>query len=252
MSRTALVTGATSGIGKATALVLAKEGYNIIAVGRRTDKLNELKTEVEELNQTCLIHPLDVRIQEDVASFITGLDSEWRSIDVLVNNAGLAAGKGPIQEGKLDHWERMIDTNLKGLLYVSKAVAPLMIERKKGHIVNIGSIAGKEVYPGGNVYNASKHGVDALTRGMRIDLVEHGIRVSQVAPGAVETEFSIVRFDGDVDMAKKVYEGYEPLHPEDIADAVLYQVSRPRHVNVADILILPSAQASATVFSKDL
>lgn len=251
MSRTALVTGATSGIGKATALVLAKEGYNIIAVGRRTDKLNELKTEVEELNQTCLIHPLDVRIQEDVASFITGLDSEWRSIDVLVNNAGLAAGKGPIQEGKLDHWERMIDTNLKGLLYVSKAVAPLMIERKKGHIVNIGSIAGKEVYPGGNVYNASKHGVDALTRGMRIDLIEHGIRVSQVAPGAVETEFSIVRFDGDVDMAKRVYEGYEPLHPEDIADAVLYQVSRPRHVNVADILILPSAQASATVFSKD-
>ncbi len=251
MSRTALVTGATSGIGKATALVLAKEGYNIIAVGRRTDKLNELKTEVEELNQTCLIHPLDVRIQEDVASFITGLDSEWRSIDVLVNNAGLAAGKGPIQEGKLDHWERMIDTNLKGLLYVSKAVAPLMIERKKGHIVNIGSIAGKEVYPGGNVYNASKHGVDALSRGMRIDLIEHGIRVSQVAPGAVETEFSIVRFDGDVDMAKRVYEGYEPLHPEDIADAVLYQVSRPRHVNVADILILPSAQASATVFSKD-
>lgn len=251
MSRIALVTGATSGIGKATALLLASSEYDIIAVGRRSDRLEDLKKEIEGRGRKCYIDTLDVRDQPAVEAFATSIPNEWSSIDVLVNNAGLAAGKGPIQEGNLDHWERMIDTNVKGLLYVSKAIIPFMIKRKKGHIVNIGSIAGKEVYPGGNVYNGSKHAVDALTRGMRIDLVEHGIRVSQVAPGAVETEFSIVRFDGDENKAKEVYQGYEPLHPEDIADAVLYQVSRPPHVNVADILILPTAQASATVFKKE-
>ncbi len=251
MSRIALVTGATSGIGKATALLLASSEYDIIAVGRRSDRLEDLKKEIEGRGRKCYIDTLDVRDQPAVEAFATSIPNEWSSIDVLVNNAGLAAGKGPIQEGNLDHWERMIDTNVKGLLYVSKAIIPFMIKRKKGHIVNIGSIAGKEVYPGGNVYNGSKHAVDALTRGMRIDLIEHGIRVSQVAPGAVETEFSIVRFDGDENKAKEVYQGYEPLHPEDIADAVLYQVSRPPHVNVADILILPAAQASATVFKKE-
>lgn len=251
MSRIALVTGATSGIGKATALLLASSEYDIIAVGRRSDRLEDLKKEIEGRGRKCYIDTLDVRDQPAVEAFATSIPNEWSSIDVLVNNAGLAAGKGPIQEGNLDHWERMIDTNVKGLLYVSKAIIPFMIKRKKGHIVNIGSIAGKEVYPGGNVYNGSKHAVDALTRGMRIDLIEHGIRVSQVAPGAVETEFSIVRFDGDENKAKEVYQGYEPLHPEDIADAVLYQVSRPPHVNVADILILPTAQASATVFKKE-
>ncbi|NVK27084.1 MAG: SDR family NAD(P)-dependent oxidoreductase [Flavobacteriia bacterium] len=250
MADIAFVTGATSGIGKASAIRLAKEGYDILAVGRREDRLIDLKKSIEEIGVRCHTSTLDVRNQSDVEAFIKNLPADWKSIYVLVNNAGLAAGKGPVQEGVLDHWERMIDTNLKGLLYVSKAVIPGMIERQRGHIINIGSIAGKEVYPGGNVYNATKHGVDALTRGMRIDLIEHNIRVSQIAPGMVETEFSVVRFDGDQSKADEVYNGFEPLLAEDIADAVAYQVTRPAHVNIADMLILPSAQASATVVSK--
>lgn len=250
MAGIALITGATSGIGRASAIRLAKEGYDIIAVGRRTERLEEVKSEVEKLGVRCLIHSLDVRIQGDVQQFIDSLPADWVKIDVLLNNAGLAAGKGPVQEGSLDHWERMIDTNLKGLLYVSKAVIPGMITRNSGHIINIGSIAGKEVYPGGNVYNATKHGVDALTRGMRIDLIEHNIRVSQIAPGMVNTEFSTVRFDGDSAKADEVYRGFEPLYAEDIADAVAYQVTRPPHVNIADITIFPTAQASAVVVSK--
>lgn len=250
MAGIALVTGATSGIGKATAERLGKEGYHIIAVGRRESRLLELKSILEKENTRVLTHVLDVRDQASVDSFISDLPEAWKAIDILINNAGLAAGKGPVQDGNPDHWERMIDTNLKGLLYVSRAVIPGMIERKTGHIVNIGSIAGKEVYPGGNVYCATKHSVDALTRGMRIDLIQHGIRVSQVAPGMVETEFSVVRFDGDEEKAREVYEGFEPLKAEDVADAVLYQVTRPAHVNVADILLLPSAQASSVVVSK--
>lgn len=250
MARIAMVTGATSGIGRASAIRLAKEGFSLIINGRREERLREVATELEKLGSKCYFKTLDVRVQEDVDAFVSGLPDEWKAIDVLVNNAGLAAGKGTIQEGSLDHWERMIDTNLKGLLYVSRAIIPGMIERKSGHIINIGSIAGKEVYPGGNVYNASKHGVDALTRAMRIDLIEHNIRVSQIAPGMVETEFSVVRFDGDKAKADEVYQGFEPLYAEDIADAVTYQVTRPPHVNIADILILPTAQASATVVSK--
>lgn len=251
MARIAMVTGATSGIGRASAIRLAKEGYDLIINGRREERLTEVASEIEKLGVRCYFKPLDVRIQKDVQTFVEELPADWSAIDVLVNNAGLAAGKGAVQEGSLDHWERMIDTNLKGLLYVSKAVIPGMIARKSGHIINIGSIAGKEVYPGGNVYNASKHGVDALTRGMRIDLIEHNIRVSQIAPGMVETEFSVVRFDGDQAKADEVYQGFEPLLAEDIADAVAYQVTRPPHVNIADILILPTAQASATVVSKN-
>lgn len=250
MAGIALITGATSGIGRASAIRLAKEGYDIIAVGRRTERLEEVKSEVVKLGVRCLTHSLDVRVQGDVQQFIDSLPADWVKIDVLLNNAGLAAGKGPVQEGSLDHWERMIDTNLKGLLYVSKAVIPGMITRNSGHIINIGSIAGKEVYPGGNVYNATKHGVDALTRGMRIDLIEHNIRVSQIAPGMVNTEFSTVRFDGDSAKADEVYRGFEPLYAEDIADAVAYQVTRPPHVNIADITIFPTAQASAVVVSK--
>lgn len=250
MSRIAMVTGATSGIGKATALRLAQEGYDIIINGRREERLKEVASEIEKHGVKCYFGKLDVRVQQEVEQFVEALPAEWKAIDVLVNNAGLAAGKGTLQEGSLDHWERMIDTNLKGLLYVSKAVIPGMIERKSGHIINIGSIAGKEVYPGGNVYNASKHGVDALTRAMRIDLIEHQIKVSQVAPGMVETEFSVVRFDGDQEKANEVYKGFDPLMAEDIADAVAYQVTRPAHVNIADILILPAAQASATIVSK--
>ncbi len=250
MARIAMVTGATSGIGKATALRLAQEGYNVIINGRRAERLEAVAKEVESKGVKCYFNTLDVRDQPSVDQFIADLPTEWKSIDVLVNNAGLAAGKGTIQEGSLDHWERMIDTNLKGLLYVSRAVIPGMIARNGGHIINIGSIAGKEVYPGGNVYNASKHGVDALTRAMRIDLIEHNIRVSQVAPGMVETEFSVVRFDGDQEKADEVYQGFDPLLAEDIADAVAYQVTRPAHVNIADILILPTAQASATVVAK--
>lgn len=250
MARIAMVTGATSGIGRASAIRLAQEGFSLIINGRREKRLQEVATELENLGSKCYFKTLDVRVQEDVDAFVSGLPDEWKAIDILVNNAGLAAGKGTIQEGSLDHWERMIDTNLKGLLYVSRAIIPGMIERKSGHIINIGSIAGKEVYPGGNVYNASKHGVDALTRAMRIDLIEHNIRVSQIAPGMVETEFSVVRFDGDKAKADEVYQGFEPLYAEDIADAVAYQVTRPPHVNIADILILPTAQASATVVSK--
>lgn len=250
MAGIALITGATSGIGRATALRLASEGYDILAVGRRADRLDELSETLAEKGIRHKVDVLDVRIQQDVEKYIVNLPEEWQRIAVLVNNAGLAAGKGPIQDGNLDHWERMIDTNVKGLLYVSKAVIPGMIERKAGHIINIGSIAGKEVYPGGNVYNGTKHAVDALTRGMRIDLIEHGIKVSQVAPGMVETEFSIVRFDGDAEKAAEVYAGFEPLYADDIADAIAYQVTRPAHVNVADILILPSAQASATIVAK--
>lgn len=250
MARIAMVTGATSGIGRASAIRLAQEGFSLIINGRREERLRQVATLLENLGSKCYFKTLDVRVQEDVDAFVSGLPDEWKAIDILVNNAGLAAGKGTIQEGSLDHWERMIDTNLKGLLYVSRAIIPGMIERKSGHIINIGSIAGKEVYPGGNVYNASKHGVDALTRAMRIDLIEHNIRVSQIAPGMVETEFSVVRFDGDKAKADEVYQGFEPLYAEDIADAVAYQVTRPPHVNIADILILPTAQASATVVSK--
>lgn len=250
MKGIALVTGATSGIGKATALRLATEGYHIIAVGRREDRLHELRAELESNGVKCLTHVLDVRNQKEVQSFADNLNEDWNAIDILVNNAGLAAGKGPIQDGNLDHWERMIDTNVKGLLYVSKAIIPFMIARQKGHIVNIASIAGKEVYPGGNVYNGTKHAVDALTRGMRMDLIEHGIRVSQIAPGMVETEFSVVRFDGNQQMADEVYQGFDPLVAEDIADAIAYQVTRPSHVNIADILILPTSQASSTIVRK--
>ena len=193
----------------------------------------------------------DIREQKEVENAVNSLSGEWKEVEILVNNAGLAVGLNTIQEGVIDDWERMIDTNVKGLLYMTRAIAPIMIEKKKGHIVNIGSIAGKEVYPNGNVYCATKHAVDALTKGMRIDMVKHGIRVSQIAPGAVETEFSEVRFKGDTERAEQVYKGYEPLHPEDIAEVTWYVTSLPAHVNINDLVIMPTAQASATIMHKE-
>ena len=192
----------------------------------------------------------DVRVEFEVKSAIENLPDDWRKIDVLVNNAGLAAGLSTLQEGDTGDWNRMIDTNVKGLLYMTRYVSPLMIKQEKGHIINIGSIAGKEVYPNGNVYCATKHAVDALTKGMRIDMLKHNIKVTQVCPGAVETEFSIVRFHGDEERAAKVYDGFDNLLADDIADCILFAVSRPAHVNINDMIVMPTAQATASLFYK--
>lgn len=243
----ALITGATSGIGKSTALEFAKHGYDLIITGRRQERLTELKTELSQKYQVKVCDLcFDVRVEEQVNKSINSLPKDFKTIDVLVNNAGLAAGLSSIQQGKLEHWEQMIDTNIKGLLYVTKHVAALMIPHKKGHIINLGSIAGKEVYANGNVYCATKHAVDALNKGMRIDLLPHGIKVSSINPGMVETEFSIVRFDGDEERAKKVYENIMPLKPEDIAETIYWMASRPVHVNINDLIIMPTIQANST------
>jgi 3-hydroxy acid dehydrogenase/malonic semialdehyde reductase len=247
----AFITGATSGIGKASAIALANLGYNIIATGRRKDRLENLKDELPsgiELHTLCF----DVRDKEAVKKSIGSLPESWQKIDVLINNAGNAHGLDPIQTGSLDDWDAMMDINVKGLLYVSKEIMPGMVERKSGTIVNIGSIAGKEVYPNGNVYCASKHAVDAITKGMRLDMNPFGIRVIGVHPGLVETEFSMVRFKGDADRSKTVYQGLKPLTAEDIADTIAFAVSRPPHVVLADIMMLPTAQASATVLKKNI
>ena len=245
MNKIALITGATSGIGKATATQLVEQNYDLIITGRRKERLESFASEItNKFNCKLISLNFDIRNKTEVDAAIDGLPDEWKDIDVLVNNAGLAAGAEPIQDGLVDDWERMIDTNIKGLLYISKKVMPLMIARKKGHIVNIGSVAGKQVYANGNVYCGTKHAVDAITQGMRVDLLHHGIRVTQIAPGAVETEFSIVRFHGAKDKADKVYEGYTPLFADDIANAVVFAVTRPPHVNINDMLIMPTAQAS--------
>ena len=249
MIKTALVTGATSGIGRATAIELAKKGYQIIATGRRTDRLEELKSIITEVPVYTLA--FDVRDKNAVEQAITSLPEEWRQIEILINNAGNAHGLAPIQSGNVDDWDAMLDINVKGLLYVSRAVLPLMLEHKKGHIVNIGSIAGKEAYANGNVYCASKFAVDALTKGMRLDLVQEGIKVSEVNPGLVETEFSEVRFKGDTDRAATVYQGYQALQAQDVAELISFMVTRPAHVNIAEVLVLPAAQASATVVVKE-
>lgn len=243
----ALITGATAGIGKATAQEFAAKGYDLIITGRREERLGALKQELESIHKIQVLGLcFDVRDEQQVKQAIESLPEPFKHIDVLVNNAGLAAGLAPIQDGQLAHWERMIDTNIKGLLYVTKHVANLMIPRKKGHIINVGSIAGKEVYANGNVYCATKHAVDALNKGMRIDLLPHHIRVSAINPGMVETEFSVVRFDGDEERAKKVYENIAPLKAEDIAETIYWMASRPAHVNINDILIMPTIQANAT------
>lgn len=242
MNKTALITGASSGIGLACAELMAAAGYQLILTARRADRLNELATELagkHGIGVKTLV--FDVRNKQEVAAALKSLDAP----DVLINNAGLALGLSHFYAGDTDHWDTMIDTNVKGLLYVSRVFAEKMIARGSGHIVNVGSIAGKEVYENGNVYCASKHAVDALTKSMRLELAAHGIKVTGIHPGAVETEFSIVRFGGDEARAKKVYEGFENLVAVDIADAVVWAVSRPSHVNINDIVIMPSAQPAA-------
>lgn len=245
MNKIALITGATSGIGQATALKIAEAGYDVIITGRRKERLDELAREIETQGVKVLPLCFDVRHAGEVKQAIEGLDEKWKNISVLVNNAGLAVGISPIQEGILDDWERMIDTNVKGLLYITRVIAPLMIGNHTGHIVNLGSIAGKEVYPGGNVYCATKHAVDALSRAMRTDMLKHGIKVTNIAPGMVETEFSLVRYKGDAKAAQKVYEGFTPLTNEDIADTIVYAITRPSHVCLNDIVIMPTAQANS-------
>lgn len=251
-NKIALVTGATSGIGWSTAIALGRLGYAIIGTGRRSEKLDALGQELAKENILFFSLTFDVRDQNAVSKAIESLPEKWKDIDVLVNNAGNAHGLDPIQTGTIADWEAMLDINVKGLLYVSKAVIPTMLSKKSGTIVNIGSIAGKEVYPNGNVYCASKHAVDALTKGMRMDLNPHNIRVIGVHPGLVETEFSLVRFKGDAERSRKVYEGFQPLTPEDIADTIAFAVSRPAHVVLADIVMLPTAQASSTIVTKNL
>lgn len=248
--RTALITGATSGIGEATARAMALNNFKLILAGRRNDRLKKL-TEELSLSTEVVSLSFDVSDRGQTAQSIDSLQGEWKNIDVLVNNAGNAHGLAPIQTGEVDDWDAMIDINVKGLLYVSKQVIPGMIERKAGHIINIGSIAGKEVYPNGNVYCASKFAVDALTKGMRMDLNPFGIKVTGIHPGMVETEFSLVRFKGDAERAKSVYQGLTPLYAADIADVILFAVTRPSHVVIADMVVLPTAQASATVLKRE-
>lgn len=252
MEKFVFITGATSGFGEACAKIFAKNGWNLILTGRREERLNDLCAQLKE-NYPIDVLTLcfDVRIEGEVFKAVESLPETVRSkIHILINNAGLAVGRGPIDEGLIDDWDRMVDTNIKGLLYVTRAVVPFLKKNKQGHIFNIASIAGKEVYPGGNVYCATKHAVDALSKAMRIDLVEYGIKVTNIAPGAAETEFSIVRFKGDEKTAKSVYMGFEPLIAEDIAESVYFVATRPAHVTINDLTIMPTAQASATVIHK--
>jgi NADP-dependent 3-hydroxy acid dehydrogenase YdfG len=250
--KTALITGATSGIGKAIALRLAKENYALILTGRRNERLEALKKEIERDFET-KVYTLcfDVREYDQVEKAINSLPGEWQAIEILVNNAGLAAGLDPIHTGSLDDWDRMIDTNIKGLLYVTRVVSPGMVARKSGHIINIGSIAGKTMYPNGTVYCATKHAVKALNTGMRMDFLPYGIRVTEICPGAVETEFSLVRFKGDQQRADNVYRGFTPLVAEDIAEAAYYAISQPPHVTIQDVLVMATAQADATMIHRE-
>ncbi|MBL7874321.1 MAG: SDR family NAD(P)-dependent oxidoreductase [Cyclobacteriaceae bacterium] len=249
--RIALITGATSGIGEATARTLAAHNFKLILCGRRRDRLQKLETELQQYTEVTTLS-FEVRNQREVMSSIASLPDAWKSIDVLINNAGNAHGLDPIQTGSVDDWDAMMDINVKGLLYVTKAVLPVMTKRNSGHIINIGSIAGKEVYANGNVYCASKFAVDALTKGMRIDLNAHNIKVTGIHPGLVETEFSLVRFKGDEARSKNVYKGFDPLMGNDIADLILFTLTRPAHVVIADLVVLPTAQASATVVKKNI
>ncbi|MFO7938375.1 MAG: SDR family oxidoreductase [Bacteroidales bacterium] len=242
----ALVTGATSGIGEATARKLAQEGYHVIVTGRRKERLENLSADLtSNFNTEALPLTFDIRERSQVKQVFQDLPEKWKNIDVLINNAGLASGLHHFDEGNVDDWERMIDTNVKGLLYISRAIAPQMVTRGAGHIINIGSTAGKEVYEKGNVYCATKHAVDALTKGMRIDMLKHNIKVTSIDPGMVETEFSEVRFHGNKEKAEKVYQGFTPLHAEDIAETIAFVLSRPEHVCLNDIVMTATRQANS-------
>jgi NADP-dependent 3-hydroxy acid dehydrogenase YdfG len=247
IQKTVLITGATSGIGMETARILAANNYRLILTGRRKDRLEALK---QELEKSCPVYLLnfDIRSKKEVDEALKNLPEEWKTIDVLINNAGLAAGYASVSDADVDDWETMIDTNVKGLLYISREVSKWMIERKNGHIIHISSIAGKEVYPMGSVYCATKHAVNAISKAMRIELLPYHIKVSTISPGAVETEFSLVRFKGDQEKADQVYKGFTPLNAKDIAESIYFVLSRPAHVNIDDLLIMPSAQASARDF----
>lgn len=247
MVKTVLITGATAGIGKATAVIFAQNNYQLILTGRRNNRLLELKeqltTEYPKVKVQCLA--FDIRDNKATTSAFNSLPEEWKNIDVLINNAGLAAGLDPIHTGSIDDWDQMIDTNIKGLLYITRLVTPGMTERGSGHIINVSSIAGKESYPNGSVYCGSKHAVSSITKAMRIDLAPYNIKVGAICPGMVETEFSLVRFKGDQEKADSVYEGVTPLYAQDIAETIYFMASRPAHVNIDDILIMPTAQASS-------
>jgi NADP-dependent 3-hydroxy acid dehydrogenase YdfG len=247
----ALITGSSAGIGAATAKLLASQQYNLILAARRIDALKQLSTELNtQFGISTLVVQLDVRNRNEVEKTISELPVEWKKINVLINNAGLASGLSSIDEGDIDDWDAMIDTNIKGLLYVTRNVIPLMKNNDSGHIINIGSIAGKEVYANGNVYCATKHAVDALNKAMRLELSKFPIKVTAIHPGAVETEFSVVRFHGDKERAAKVYEGFENLVADDIADAIWYAISRPAHVNINELTIMPTAQPMAGVIHR--
>lgn len=250
MKRTVLITGATSGIGKATAELLAKHDYRLIICGRRVERLEAMKKELSAKTEVLALS-FDISKRCEVETAFAALPADWQKIDILLNNAGNAHGRDSIQNGNVDDWDKMIDINVKGLLYVSKAVMPGMIEQKSGHIINIGSIAGKEVYPNGNVYCASKHAVDAINKAMLFDLNGHNIKVSAIHPGLVETEFSEVRFKGDTETAAKVYQGFDPLQAIDIAETIHFLITRPPHVNIADLTIFPTAQGSAGTLTKN-
>lgn len=251
MNKIVFITGATSGFGEACALRFAEAGYDIIINGRRTDRLKRLKSDIEEkFSVSVLSLPFDVSKRNDVFNAVDTITGNWRNINVLINNAGLALGRDFFDEADLDEWDTMIDTNIKGLLYVSRAVLPLMISQNKGHVINLGSVAAKEVYEKGNVYCASKFAVDALSKSMRIDMLRHNIKVTAVHPGAAETEFSLVRFKGDEAKANAVYEGFKPLTAKDVADVIFYCTTVPAHVCINDLVICPSQQADAIYFHK--
>ncbi|ARV15900.1 SDR family NAD(P)-dependent oxidoreductase [Polaribacter sp. SA4-12] len=249
MKQTAFITGATSGIGKATAEIFAKNNIRLVLCGRRAERLKELQKGLSKLTEVTTLQ-FDVSKRTEVETAINSLPENFKQIDILINNAGNAHGLSTIQDGSIDDWDAMLDINVKGLLYVSKAIIPQMTERNNGFIVNIGSIAAKDVYPNGNVYCASKHAVDALNKAMRIDLNKHNIRVSAIHPGAVETEFSDVRFKGDTEKAKSVYAGYKALQADDIADIIYFVITRPYHVNIEDLVVYPTAQATPTILNR--
>jgi 3-hydroxy acid dehydrogenase/malonic semialdehyde reductase len=248
--RIAFITGATSGIGEASARILSKDNFKLILCGRRKDRLDKLSKELSKATEVVTLQ-FDVTINKEVVNAIRSLPVEWKNIDVLLNNAGGAHGMDPIQTGSIEDWDAMIDSNVKGLLYVAREILPGMVERKSGHVINLGSIAGREIYANGNVYSASKFAVEALTRSMRVDLNPYGIKVTAINPGLVETEFAQVRFKGDIDRAEAVYKGIKPLNGDDIADLVLFTLTRPSHVVIADMVVFPVAQASATVVNRN-